>query len=110
MRGDRKIARHVWSVGSMSPECQLQYQALLFQRHGHHRDLHSFPTRRSSDLNVYIGAGAKVLGDVIVGEGSVVGANAVVIQDRKSTRLNSSHANISYAVFCLKKKSTAIEV
>src|SRR3712207_7461854 len=27
-----------------------------------------------------------------------------VIRDRKSTRLNSSHANISYAVFCLKKK------
>src|SRR3712207_8901227 len=26
--------------------------------------------------------------------------------DRKSTRLNSSHANISYAVFCLKKKNT----
>src|SRR3712207_7826688 len=26
--------------------------------------------------------------------------------DRKSTRLNSSHANISYAVFCLKKKTT----
>src|SRR3712207_8907484 len=29
-------------------------------------------------------------------------------QDRKSTRLNSSHANISYAVFCLKKKNTAM--
>src|SRR3712207_8902068 len=28
----------------------------------------------------------------------------LVRQDRKSTRLNSSHANISYAVFCLKKK------
>src|SRR3712207_8764028 len=28
----------------------------------------------------------------------------VLQQDRKSTRLNSSHANISYAVFCLKKK------
>src|SRR3712207_7441119 len=28
-------------------------------------------------------------------------------QDRKSTRLNSSHANISYAVFCLKKKKNA---
>src|SRR3712207_8216891 len=27
-------------------------------------------------------------------------------RDRKSTRLNSSHANISYAVFCLKKKQT----
>src|SRR3712207_8052669 len=31
---------------------------------------------------------------------------AVVGEDRKSTRLNSSHANISYAVFCLKKKKT----
>src|SRR3712207_6964058 len=29
-------------------------------------------------------------------------------RDRKSTRLNSSHANISYAVFCLKKKNTYI--
>src|SRR3712207_8409275 len=29
-------------------------------------------------------------------------------QDRKSTRLNSSHANISYAVFCLKKKTTLL--
>src|SRR3712207_7492202 len=29
----------------------------------------------------------------------------VVTADRKSTRLNSSHANISYAVFCLKKKN-----
>src|SRR3712207_6888955 len=29
-------------------------------------------------------------------------------RDRKSTRLNSSHANISYAVFCLKKKSNII--
>src|SRR3712207_7662123 len=28
------------------------------------------------------------------------------VGDRKSTRLNSSHANISYAVFCLKKKKT----
>src|SRR3712207_7174332 len=28
--------------------------------------------------------------------------------DRKSTRLNSSHANISYAVFCLKKKNTPV--
>src|SRR3712207_7521721 len=29
----------------------------------------------------------------------------IVYRDRKSTRLNSSHANISYAVFCLKKKN-----
>src|SRR3712207_6940284 len=32
------------------------------------------------------------------------GGDGVAAQDRKSTRLNSSHANISYAVFCLKKK------
>src|SRR3712207_8840118 len=31
-------------------------------------------------------------------------------QDRKSTRLNSSHANISYAVFCLKNKTTLYAV
>src|SRR3712207_8609617 len=30
-------------------------------------------------------------------------------QDRKSTRLNSSHANISYAVFCLKKNNSVID-
>src|SRR2546428_4942447 len=33
-------------------------------------------------------------------------APAKTIQDRKSTRLNSSHDQISYAVFCLKKKNT----
>src|SRR3712207_8385625 len=33
-------------------------------------------------------------------------AGAQPLPDRKSTRLNSSHANISYAVFCLKKKIT----
>src|SRR5699024_11585266 len=31
------------------------------------------------------------------------------LQDRKSTRLNSSHVSISYAVFCLKKKKTVAE-
>src|SRR3712207_8054385 len=34
-----------------------------------------------------------------------LGKAAFYDQDRKSTRLNSSHANISYAVFCLKKKN-----
>src|SRR3712207_7192148 len=44
------------------------------------------------------------------GEGSrdhlVARAHVERKQDRKSTRLNSSHANISYAVFCLKKNKT----
>src|ERR1035437_10793309 len=34
-----------------------------------------------------------------------IGPKAIGVVDRKSTRLNSSHANISYAVFCLKKKT-----
>src|SRR5438874_8304236 len=33
------------------------------------------------------------------------GRNRVSVEDRKSTRLNSSHVEISYAVFCLKKKN-----
>src|SRR3712207_8286199 len=34
----------------------------------------------------------------------------LLVEDRKSTRLNSSHANISYAVFCLKKKKTPMHI
>src|SRR3712207_8110990 len=36
--------------------------------------------------------------------GGEAGGKKYLVRDRKSTRLNSSHANISYAVFCLKKK------
>src|SRR3712207_7601629 len=58
-------------------------------------------------LQHYKGEGDKLL-NVKVGEtqGKLEGDRQVVRfkQDRKSTRLNSSHANISYAVFCLKKK------
>src|SRR3712207_8165651 len=38
----------------------------------------------------------------------LAGSGKYVAVDRKSTRLNSSHANISYAVFCLKKKHKQI--
>src|SRR3712207_8928950 len=40
------------------------------------------------------------------GRACVAGREGHAVEDRKSTRLNSSHANISYAVFCLKKKKT----
>src|SRR5258705_3950502 len=40
------------------------------------------------------------------GSGAVTPGTSI-LQDRKSTRLNSSHLGISYAVFCLKKKKTA---
>src|SRR5205807_10432439 len=47
---------------------------------------------------------------VVAGSASwVVAGNAAEAIDRKSTRLNSSHLVISYAVFCLKKKNQAVE-
>src|SRR3712207_7005260 len=48
------------------------------------------------------GQGAAVVGDVLNKAGGYSWIEMSL--DRKSTRLNSSHANISYAVFCLKKK------
>src|SRR3712207_7860840 len=53
----------------------------------------------------YVGVLRRLTG-LVVSEGECAHAARLVIQerDRKSTRLNSSHANISYDVFCLKKK------
>src|SRR5688500_19714270 len=84
-----------------------------FYGYGAHRDLHSFPTRRSSDLAGAAGGAsrsvlrrprcsAKLSGDL---EQQRRNHQAGRIGDRKSTRLNSSHLVISYAVFCLKKKN-----
>src|SRR5690348_17727381 len=82
------------------------------------RHLHSFPTRRSSDLaTLKPGAReklAKISGILLAhtgltlqieGHTDSVGSDEFN-QDRKSTRLNSSHPSISYAVFCLKKKNS----
>src|SRR5438876_6293517 len=75
--------------------------SFFFYSYRRHRDLHSFPTRRSSDL-LHHQAWAYL--QVI---GVRVPLNLVQLhRDRKSTRLNSSHPSISYAVFCLKKKKT----
>src|SRR3712207_7718983 len=49
-------------------------------------------------------AGGGELGGAHRGRYGATGLDAPHVEDRKSTRLNSSHANISYAVFCLKKK------
>src|SRR5262245_65034444 len=60
-----------------------------------------FPTRRSSDLSNPRQHGLEPAADA--GE-RAARASTGVGRDRKSTRLNSSHLGISYAVFCLKKK------
>src|SRR5436853_7407920 len=79
--------------------------AFFFYSYAHHPDLHSFPTRRSSDLGdpcLLADHLADLLPHRRLGDEVEVG---VGILDRKSTRLNSSHLGISYAVFCLKKKN-----
>src|SRR3712207_8110475 len=71
------------------------------------------PPANVLELEVDRGGVALVsLGDVHVGDVRVVVEDHLRqrvehawLVDRKSTRLNSSHANISYAVFCLKKKN-----
>src|SRR5438034_8081048 len=71
------------------------------------RDLHSFPTRR---FPIYTVAGVACTASLRSdrpkkGEHRIhVAAATAAGEDRKSTRLNSSHTVISYAVFCLKKK------
>src|SRR5690349_23910987 len=45
------------------------------------------------------------LGKAGTDKSKLLSANIWITEDRKSTRLNSSHVEISYAVFCLKKKS-----
>src|SRR3712207_7994716 len=54
----------------------------------------------ATQLADYFGIAAKWTDSTFAG-----GAAFEMMVDRKSTRLNSSHANISYAVFCLKKKT-----
>src|SRR5207253_10729362 len=108
------------------------YYTLYFYSSIHNRDLLSFPTRRSSDLDT-----DQLVNVLLPSLQSIRRVNVILVlrsteidrrngrparfgiqssfaprnisyttnQDRKSTRLNSSHVAISYAVFCLKKKN-----
>src|SRR5439155_20689477 len=93
----------------------------VFEAAGDHRHRHSFPTRRSSDLVLAGGSGVEP--EVVASaplkpgvstrfefDGNLASGYYVYARlpskDRKSTRLNSSHVAITYAVFCLKKKKS----
>src|SRR5207249_10943383 len=103
------------------------YTPIFFHYSADHRALHSFPTRRSSDLARAPRSFRATTPDErpslicspipIRTASSRLQVQARVrqrlwaetlphpgLKDRKSTRLNSSHVSISYAVFCLKKK------
>src|SRR5699024_12576994 len=107
-----------------------QYVCLSYS--SHRLDLHAFPTRRSSDLvlqgryddyprrrghtridqlreaGVTVGVGHDSVMDPWYHYGRADPLDSAHL-DRKSTRLNSSHVSISYAVFCLKTKTTQDE-
>src|SRR5437868_9536876 len=76
----------------------------FYYRSPHNHNLHSFPTRRSSDLSM---VGRTMINSASHRARTSRGNSGYCLRrpDRKSTRLNSSHVSISYAVFCLKKKS-----
>src|SRR5690606_41446327 len=94
--------------------------AVFLECYCHHGDLHSFPTRRSSDLlqdesgdlkghkRTHAASADSSFSVSTTRGASSVPSNRMKVTsrpaDRKSTRLNSSHVKISYAVFCLKKK------
>src|SRR5437868_14503305 len=105
---------------------RVDVSSLFLQRHVTNRHLHSFPTRRSSDLRLKVQKsplaaspspprpqsgedGSSMHPPTLTAAPTVVPALDVCDPiDRKSTRLNSSHVSISYAVFCLKKKKKTI--
>src|SRR5690606_39434540 len=101
----------------------LSRQPIFYSRSDAHPDLLSFPTRRSSDLGTRYFFGYNRPAGWATGKEETNSTWTVPVygnqtgepchatafkdswcQDRKSTRLNSSHVKISYAVFCLKKK------
>src|SRR5207249_11514039 len=109
------------------PLSMISFASFLFHSYADLRALHSFPTRRSSDLAVsrtltlftyklrfFFGPALRGRFGPLAYFGLILiflpsgFAFGVSLGDRKSTRLNSSHVSISYAVFCLKKKNTAV--
>src|SRR5206468_12598318 len=108
--------------------CYSYCELFFFPFNAIHHHLHSFPTRRSSDL--FSSTGMRKMSGIgwpsavmptaptrvrLASRAVLRTASSAAIQppsevptrctrDRKSTRLNSSHDQISYAVFCLKKK------
>src|SRR3712207_7392653 len=97
------------------PKSTLFPYTTLFRSVGEHRQL--APPRRAdlaldedvvTEVDVGLPGVERLLADPVAGEHDLQLGVALPqrreAQDRKSTRLNSSHANISYAVFCLKKK------
>src|SRR5436853_4024462 len=82
------------------------FRSLQLGVHGDHRELHNIGGGRLDRRVDRLALGGLAARPAAAQFGHVAAApeQRVDIADRKSTRLNSSHLGISYAVFCLKKK------
>src|SRR3712207_8024493 len=93
------------------PRSTLFPYTTLFRSQDSEKDNHSPPTIAGGLATVMRGGRGRVCPARILARHSLScdhGSESRATIDRKSTRLNSSHANISYAVFCLKKKKSQI--
>src|SRR5207245_7065506 len=108
-------ARLCMTVVSLPHFCDALAFSFFFYFYVPHRALLSFPTRRSSDLggsSMISRPAFQVFGRndcfwwmfFLLASLKPAAMTVIFTEDRKSTRLNSSHGSISYAVFCLKKK------
>src|SRR5207249_9945277 len=92
--GKPGVARCSFTISPWAPKSTLFPYTTLFRSHPAVDDLRELPRRHAP-------------GSSQPGPGRGVGdALRPQLPDRKSTRLNSSHVSISYAVFCLKKKTS----
>src|SRR3712207_6956924 len=83
------------------------HDALPISLDGQHVELAGDDGPAAHVVGHAVGGRQEVVGDDVAGPGEPERGEPGqhLALDRKSTRLNSSHANISYAVFCLKKKN-----
>src|SRR5690606_40297859 len=101
----------VYLLGPLPPRStRFPYTTLFRSEPGHHR-LAASETQGRQDLLPAGGDAVCVahLNRPNCGEREDLSLRHQPVEDRKSTRLNSSHVKISYAVFCLKKKKTEIK-
>src|SRR5690348_17750403 len=93
------------------PRSTLFPYTTLFRSHGIGRDLDLLQNdrgrRRSMETELVLFLAARHAGPLALDD---EGGEVLAVEDRKSTRLNSSHPSISYAVFCLKKKKTKLNI
>src|SRR2546430_11426683 len=84
------------------------YTTLFRSMHGDHRVDAGLGVERATGLLVGGATRLRHRGIALTLSGETGHLTAVRGRDRKSTRLNSSHSQISYAVFCLKNKSSPV--